>query len=878
MPQTDKKTVFSGRPTAVAAVSKRLRAKITLITKRLANSKRFLLLYMIFSLVVLVGTAVVWSYLGARLQQSNADQLSDPLLFSSPATFHGATFPAQHSFLLKWPVFYLIKLAGYSTVSFVVATMGVAITTVLLFAGVLYRIDRRPLIFGTLCLALASCLLLVPAQPYAGGLLPVNMAMVTTRNLEYILYIFSLIFVARQPKFNSWRFWVAVILLGLVCASDRLFLDISIGGALMATIVYGMRKRWNLVSLSVNWLFVGIMAGAIALGALWVIDGAQVTHVAGQSGTSPYAAVHTVKGLVLAGGYAISDLFTNFGANPAYDGTVVRQIPHLAQHRILSASGISYLINASILLYGLYICSRFLLAGLLKKRARTIKPSTPFRLTNMMIWTSLAAIGVFMVSNHDYAVDSRYLTISLFTVFIALSAYASRKRLQPTKLLMIAILLCIGMGAAAPQLLSIQRSGQQALAGINDRNNLIARALATHRTTIVVGDYWRVLPIQVIAHNQPAVAAFPLQNCTEPRTVLSSEKWQPNLHDRKFAYLESFDKSLTDFPQCDQAQITKFFGPPNATELIAGTLEHPIERLLFYDQGIHNRVAGATISTIAPITLDDLPHTSCPVPTVMNIVAHEDDDILFMNPDTSHELQIGHCVRTVYMTAGDDGQDRGYWLSRQRASETAYSAMIGNKEPWVERVVRLNSHEFITVANPHGNDQVSLIFVHLPDGNLSGQGFGSTHAESLAGLYKNKIKTMHSVDDQSVYTSEELTSALNDLMITYQPTAIHTQSEFHGTQFTDHSDHEAVGLYVNKAYALYEQQQYEGQVTVPIKYYVGYPVRQFPVNLTQDQIKEKIAIFLQYSMFDGAVCHSVQQCTHTDTYNGYLQRQYQNPN
>ena len=852
---------------------------ITARAKLWSQSKRFTMFYSLLAISVLIGTTAVWSYLGARLQQANADQLADPLLFGSPDVFRGAAFPAQHSFLIKWPLFYLIKLAHYSVTSFTVATVATAVLTVLLFALLLRRIDRRPLVFGTLCLALASCLLLVPAQPYAGALLPVNMAMVTTRNLEYIVFLASLVVIARRPRFNGWRFWLAVVLLAGVSASDRLFLDISLAGSVAALIVYGLRQRWKLVSLSVDWLLISLTAGAVALSGLWIINAMGTTHIVGQSSTSPYAVVHSAKTAATAGVFAVMGLFTNFGANPAYDAGIIREIPQRALTRLLSPSGISYLINACVLLYGLWIASKFLLASLLKSRARAIKPSTSFRLTLILLWTALADLAVFVASNHDYAVDSRYLTIWLFTIFVALASYASKKKPKPEQLLGAALLLCIALGAAIPQLVQTQRSGQGALADINLRNKQVYRALQTHRTSTLVGDYWRVLPIQLAGapSDKTRVVADPIADCTQPRTVLTSDAWQPELRGHRFAYLLSFDASLTDFPHCNLDQVTKQYGRPNATELIAGTLAKPTELLLFYDQGINKIAPAAAITTILPISPEELVHTSCPVPTDMNIVAHEDDDLLFMNPDTQHEIQAGHCVRTVYITAGDDGQGRGYWLSREQGSEAAYSAMTGNKQPWVRRVVRLKNHEYVTVANPKGNNQVSLIFFRLPDGGLTGQGFGSTHAESLPGLYRGTVSTIHSVDNQSLYTSDELTTALSDLLATYQPSTIHTQSSYSGTQFKDHTDHEAVGLFVQRAYAKYEQQQFENSVTVPIKYYLGYPIRERPINLERPDIGQKQAVFLQYSLFDNAVCRSAIECEHTSTYGSYLKRQYQNP-
>src|SRR6266446_9267667 len=62
------------------------------------------------------------------------------------------------------------------------------------------------------------------------------------------------------------------ILLGLLMASDRLFFDLSLGGALIALVVYALRKGWNLVSLSVNWVLSGILGAAGAVSILWFLS------------------------------------------------------------------------------------------------------------------------------------------------------------------------------------------------------------------------------------------------------------------------------------------------------------------------------------------------------------------------------------------------------------------------------------------------------------------------------------------------------------------------------------------------------------------------------------------------------------------------------
>jgi LmbE family N-acetylglucosaminyl deacetylase len=316
--------------------------------------------------------------------------------------------------------------------------------------------------------------------------------------------------------------------------------------------------------------------------------------------------------------------------------------------------------------------------------------------------------------------------------------------------------------------------------------------------------------------------------------------------------------------------------------LVAGTLDRPKEVLLFYDRGT-NKSSPTTAqpaagpATVVPINLDELPFTSCKLPTIMNVVAHQDDDLLFMSPDLLHDISQGHCIRTIYITAGDAGRGNYYWLSREEGSEAAYSKMAGlGGTIWVHRILRLPGGQFLTIASPRGNSRISLVFMHLPDGNIKGDGFSASHFESLAKLESGKVSQLHAIDGQSVYSGGQLADALSDLMQTYLPSEIRTQANYIGQQFPDHSDHMAVGRYVKKAYAKFETEQYENRVAIPLKFYIGYPVHEMPENVADTDLSDKQAAFFAYARFDGGVCQSLDMCIRTPTYNAYLRRQYQN--
>jgi LmbE family N-acetylglucosaminyl deacetylase len=281
-------------------------------------------------------------------------------------------------------------------------------------------------------------------------------------------------------------------------------------------------------------------------------------------------------------------------------------------------------------------------------------------------------------------------------------------------------------------------------------------------------------------------------------------------------------------------------------------------------------------SSITSSSLKDIQNSICNQPTTMNFIAHEDDDLLFINPAVIHDIQSGNCVRTVYFTAGDNGHDSSYWLSRQKGAERAYDSMLNKgDELWQERIIKLPTGQIATIASPQDDSSISLIFLHLPDGGLRGTGFTNTDHQSLQKLYNNQITDIRTVDNVSSYTSTQLTQTLTNLMQTFRPTNLRTLSSGVNTHTPDHSDHANVARYTTLAYKVYLQQT--PQPTPTITYYLGYSIRDLPATLNKADSAAKTKAFLAYSIFDGATCHKITLCYTHAIYGSYLQRQYTNP-
>jgi LmbE family N-acetylglucosaminyl deacetylase len=849
--------------------------------KKLLSNQRFSRIYLIASLVILAGTTLLWSFLSARVHLSNADQLINPYLFENSTTFREALIPGQHTFLFKWPIFLVIRLFGSTNTSYIVMTMLISLLTVAGLAYMIYRIERRPLVFSTLTLMLTSVLWLTPAQPYAGALLPVNLAMIATRNLEYLVYILALYFIIRARRIRSRNVLLGSALLCVLIASDKLFLSLTLGASLLTFIMYALRQKWQPVILMARWFAasIGALVGALVL--LGLLSALKVTHIAGR-GNGPYGFIDSVGQAAHAVLFAFTGFLSNFGANPAFGTASVRDIPHQSLGHIFSFMGPALIVNLLIALGGAVLGLYLLKTSFMNKTAKNKKlgQGPAYTLSLLLLWTTVVAFGAFLVTNHYYAVDARYLTIGFFAIFISFATYTRSRRWQPQFLVAIGGVILLTLCISVTSVLSGYQKERQATAIITNRNALIAEAIASHPVNVLVGDYWRVVPIKQTSRS--TITIMPLSNCTTVRDSLSSRNWQPDLNKTSFAYVLSLDKGLTDYPACKAADILSTYGKPNASVVITGTTSNPEELLLFYDHGAHPGPVTANPeqqlnASVVPISLEDLTTAVCSGPTIVNIVAHQDDDLLFLNPDLQRDIAAGHCIRTIYITAGDAGSNQFYWLGREQGSEAAYSKMIGIDALWVQRTVKLAENEFVTVASPKTNKNISLIFMHLADGNIHGEGFAASRHESLQKLLRGQIPSIQAVYGESFYTTDSLIHALAELLHVYQPAEVRTLSTFVSTRYPDHSDHMTVSRLVERAHAQYEKEQYDNTVSIPLKHYIGYPIHQMDENISGDDLAKKTAAFLAYAKHDNGVCQSFELCSGSTAYGAYLRRQYQLP-
>lgn len=254
---------------------------------------------------------------------------------------------------------------------------------------------------------------------------------------------------------------------------------------------------------------------------------------------------------------------------------------------------------------------------------------------------------------------------------------------------------------------------------------------------------------------------------------------------------------------------------------------------------------GASEPGVATVTVSAPPGGS----GFLNVVAHPDDDILFVNPDAEKALAAGDRVRTVYVTSGDAGKAAGYWQSREEGVRNAYSKMANVPSRWT-CAIRDYAGKIGTRCELEPQPLVSLVFLRLRDGRLAplwARGGGVPFwLELWSGNYVAPESPQTTVDDANTYTRSELVQVLAVIMTEFSPREIGMldHSRAYGN---DHSDHVAAGMFALEAAHAY------GRAGL-LRGYRGYSMFQdwapkpapAPRNVTPAEHDHKVSLMVAY--------------------------------
>ncbi|MBS0124574.1 PIG-L family deacetylase [Aestuariicoccus sp. KMU-90] len=249
----------------------------------------------------------------------------------------------------------------------------------------------------------------------------------------------------------------------------------------------------------------------------------------------------------------------------------------------------------------------------------------------------------------------------------------------------------------------------------------------------------------------------------------------------------------------------------------------------------------------------------------MTIVAHQDDDILFMNPDILHSIEAGVANTTVFVTAGDAGAGAAYWLGREFGAKAAYALMAGVSD-WIDETVTLDlGGRVVQVASSYlaSAPDIRLYFLRLPDG---GGDLPEDLAQQLARLDIGDLATVSALDGSATYSRQDLVGALAALMALHEPATLRLPVHDGPTAAAEHTDHRRVSIFAEEALGLHDG----GLVSVTR--YVHYDSRLMPENLSPEDAARSLEIMQAYAAHDPGTVDATG--TLLDVYESWTARQY----
>ncbi|MFD4245412.1 PIG-L family deacetylase [Streptomyces sp. NPDC058525] len=258
---------------------------------------------------------------------------------------------------------------------------------------------------------------------------------------------------------------------------------------------------------------------------------------------------------------------------------------------------------------------------------------------------------------------------------------------------------------------------------------------------------------------------------------------------------------------------------------------------------------------------------------VLQIIAHPDDDLYFMNPDLRYSISAGLPVTSVYLTSGEaDGINAGsakqattapnkpaYAEARQNGIRAAYAKMAtGDRgSAWKRSVVPTRGGGHAEVDVLVAKPQVNLVWLQMREA-------GNVYADvpdSLHGLWDGKVPRLESmlasgtpVKQKFAYTKDQVVQTLVGILEQYKPTTVRSQDPTPGRypdtkRYTDHQDHFYGARFVQLATAAYAK-DVKDRPHFAVQNYLGYFNGSLPSALDPDEAKEKLDILDTYAWLD----------------------------
>ncbi|MFI6291564.1 PIG-L family deacetylase [Nonomuraea sp. NPDC050790] len=236
----------------------------------------------------------------------------------------------------------------------------------------------------------------------------------------------------------------------------------------------------------------------------------------------------------------------------------------------------------------------------------------------------------------------------------------------------------------------------------------------------------------------------------------------------------------------------------------------------------------------------------------LHFLAHEDDDLLFLNPDIHQTIRAGYPIASVFLTAGEAQEGHAYAEGRRAGSRAAYARMAGVSAPvWDIEPLRVGGQ--VIEHNHLRGTGIHLLFLRIPDGGdrrrQDARGRGA-----LVRLWDDRAKagcvptfTEPGSPYEQCYTYGALVGTLRKLMEMFTPHAIRAQDPQPDLYRThDHPDHVQTARFTAEAAGQYRD---TNPRVVEINYR-DYFIQDVPANLGPSERDMKKDVFDAYAPHD----------------------------
>ncbi|MER5885175.1 PIG-L family deacetylase [Streptomyces sp. NPDC001941] len=271
--------------------------------------------------------------------------------------------------------------------------------------------------------------------------------------------------------------------------------------------------------------------------------------------------------------------------------------------------------------------------------------------------------------------------------------------------------------------------------------------------------------------------------------------------------------------------------------------------------------------------------------SVLQIVAHPDDDLYFMNPDTLQSVRSGNSLTGVYLTAGEsDGvnarkQDprprpnkANYAEARQNGIRAAYAEMAtGNRtSPWDRVSIPTAGGGTAELDTLRAQPRISLVWIQLKEaGSISGDRPNSLHGlwDGRVGSLRSQLAAGSPVRRDFSYTKQQLVDTVEGLLQRFRPTFVRMQDPTPGfvekpgraPKLSDHQDHMYGARFAQAALARYAAAK--GHAPFGVQNYLGYFTSGLPRTLDPASSAEKLGFLKTYAWMDhGDYCRDQAGC------------------